>query len=135
MLSSFSSNAGGSDEKRLKQWFRAMNAQDQATLLRFAEYLVSHPHNNLPAIQVFPEPELIPRPEQESVVKAIKRLVASYPMIERDRLLNETSQLMSAHVIHGKSANIIIDELEILFKTHYEQLKQAFEAKKTQNSE
>jgi hypothetical protein len=79
----------------------------------------------------FPTPENIPRPEQENVVKAIKRLTATYPMVPRERLLNETSSLMTAHVIHGKAATVVIDELEVMFVQHYTTLKTEFEAKKT----
>jgi hypothetical protein len=51
-------------------------------------------------------------------------------MIARDLLLNETSALMSAHVIQGRTAVDIIDELERVFAKHYQQLKQQFEQTK-----
>lgn len=128
MLPGMPQQAGGSaEEKRLRKWYRAMNPQDQATLMRFAEFLAKDPSSNDPPMTVFPEPEAIERPEQESVVKAIKRLAATYPMVDRDRLLNETSSLMTAHVIHGKPAPAIIDEAEAMFKRHYLELKTAFE--------
>lgn len=129
MLPSISQQSGSADEKRLRKLFRGLTAQDQATLLRFAEFLAvsSTSETDVTATAVFPEPERIPRPEQESVVKGIKRLAATYPMIDRDRLLNETSSLMTAHVIHGRAAAEVIDELELLFERHYQELKAAFE--------
>lgn len=68
------------------------------------------------------------------LVKAIKRLTATYPMIARDLLLNETSALMSAHVIQGRTAVDIIDELERVFAKHYAQLKQQFEQTKADDA-
>jgi hypothetical protein len=50
-------------------------------------------------------------------------------MIPRERLLNETSSLMTAHVIHGKAATVVIDELEVMFTQHYTALKTEFEQK------
>lgn len=120
------------DEKRLRSLYRQLLPEDRAALLRFAEFLATSPLSSTTdetsGQKVFPQPESIARPEQESVVKAIKRLVATYPMIRRDRLLNETSSLMTAHVIHGKAAPAVIDELEALFERHYQELKTAFES-------
>lgn len=53
------------------------------------------------------------------MIKAIKRLRETYPMIDRAKLLNETSALMNQHLIHGRAATEIIDELEALFRRHY----------------
>ena len=56
------------------------------------------------------------------MIGAIKRLNASYPMLESRRLLDETSLLMSQHVLQGRDVNQVIDELEQLFRRHYELL-------------
>lgn len=128
MLPAIPQQSGGSaDEKRLRKLFRAMNTQDQSALLRFAEFLAASPSEEPALSAEFPLPEVIERPQQESVVKAIKRLTATYPMVDRDRLLNETSSLMMAHVIHGRTAPDVIDELEVLFERHYVELKTAHE--------
>lgn len=129
MLPGMPQSSGSAEEKRLRKLYRDMTPQDQASLLRFAEFLAASPTPDAEPMTEFPVPENIERPEQESVVKAIKRLTATYPMIARDRLLNETSSLMTAHVIHGKSAPHVIDELEILFERHYLDLKADFESK------
>ncbi len=63
----------------------------------------------------------IPRPEDESVVAAIKRLSLTYPMVDRSLLLTETSSIMTAHVMHGKTAELAVDELEVLFSKYYQQ--------------
>jgi hypothetical protein len=127
MLPGMPQPSGSAEEKRLRKLYRDMSSQDQATLMRFAEFLVASPTAEVEPMTEFPAPEAIPRPEQESVVKAIKRLTATYPMVPRERLLNETSSLMTAHVIHGKTATVVIDELEIMFEQHYTTLKSEFE--------
>jgi len=43
-------------------------------------------------------------------------------MLEKDKLFNETSILMTKHVMQGHDANLVIDELEMLFQKHYEEL-------------
>lgn len=119
-------SSGGLGEKKLRESFGKLNDRDKETLLRFADFLVFSSEPEYPAGQ-FPEPDAIERPEQESVVKAIKRLAATYPMINRDKLLHQTSDLMTAHLINGQAAADVIDELEQLFADHYEQLKKEFE--------
>ncbi len=79
MLPGISQQSGSSEEKRLRKLFRELNAQDQASLLRFAEFLAASPSDVAEPMTEFPIPESIARPEQESVVKAIKRLTATYP--------------------------------------------------------
>ncbi|CAA6820903.1 MAG: Unknown protein [uncultured Thiotrichaceae bacterium] len=119
-------SSDGSDEKRLRESFAKLNERDKETLLRFTDFLVASSEPEYPMGE-FPDPEAIVRPEQESVVKAIKRLAATYPMINRDKLLHQTSDLMTAHLINGRAATEVIDELQQLFADHYAQLKQEFE--------
>lgn len=105
-------------ERKLRKLLRALPEADQAALVAFAEFL--HARAKPPrdaAARV-----LIPRPEQESVVGAIKRLSASYPMVDKAEMLDETSHLMAQHVMHGRAANEVIDELEAIFRRHYETL-------------
>jgi hypothetical protein len=73
------------------------------------------------------EPQLQPRPESESVVAAIKRLTGSYPMLEKQALFSKTSELMSAHLLQGRDAEEIIDELESVFHKHYRDYVERFE--------
>lgn len=113
------------DERRLLKILRTLNAQDRATLLAFGEFLlvggagVSTPNaERLPPAPTQPQYE--PRPPQESVVAAIKRLRRVYPMLEPGEMLHETSALMAAHVLQGREAREVIDELERLFDGHYQ---------------
>ncbi len=120
-------------EERLLGLFRTLDAGDQATLLAFAEFLGGRSVGLAPAPAVkddavatepaLPEPEPIPRPESESVVAAVKRLSRTYHMIEKRHMLNETSALVAQHVMQGRDAVEVIDELELVFQRRYEELK------------
>ncbi len=131
------------DERRLGKLFRALNAQQQQTLLSFAEFLSERstgssgeldgqsdgdPGNGSGAASDaaaaplatprLPQFEL--RPPEESVVAAIKRLRRIYPMLDNSALLGDTSSLMAAHVMKGREASAVIDELEALFAERFE---------------
>jgi len=67
------------------------------------------------------EPLPIPRPEQENVVKAIQRLMQTYPMLERNHVFHEASAQMTRHLMHGIPAAEAIDELERIFRRQYQQ--------------
>lgn len=111
------------DERRLLELARRLSGADRATLLRFAEFLASSAADAVAAEPVAAEPLDIPRPDSETVVAAIRRLSATYPMLNRDDLLHETSELMTAHVLQGQPARVVIDELEMVFRRRYEDVK------------
>lgn len=106
------------EERRLLRAFRALPDTQRQGLMDYAEFLVERVSPLEQATPVVPLE--IPRPEKESVVKAIKRLRHTYPMIDRAKILHETSALMTQHLVHGKAAAEVIDELEGLFRRHYE---------------
>ncbi len=62
----------------------------------------------------------IPRPDSESVIGAMKRLTATYPMLDTQLLLNQASNLLSQYIIQGRAAPEVIDELEQLFREQFE---------------
>jgi hypothetical protein len=105
-------------EKRLLEILGNLPAGQALALLEYAEFLAAR----YGGPKEVTAPLDIPRPEKESVVKAIKRLGATYPMIDRSKILNETSVLMTQHVIQGRDAIEVIDDLEVLFRRHYEKL-------------
>lgn len=109
------------DEKRLKELYRELTEEQQQTVLAFLEFLASRGKPEVPAIPL--EPQHVPRPAQESVVSAIKRLRATYAMLDHGKLLHEISGFMTQHVVHGKAAPEIIDEMEVVFARHYEQFR------------
>jgi hypothetical protein len=103
--------------KQLAEIFENLPEHDQKTLFEFAEFLKSRAPESVPEIL---DPLDIPRPEKESVVSAIKRLGETYPMVDRKHLFNETSDLMMQHMLKGRAADEIIDELEVLFVEKFE---------------
>jgi len=107
-------------KKRLLQLFSELSAADQEMVLLFAQFLKTRQEPEAPSI---PPPQPLPRPPQESVIAAIKRLSASYPMLDRTTMLNDTSTLMAQHILQGRAASEIIDELEEIFYAKYERLK------------
>lgn len=109
-------------EKKLLKYYSRLAPEQRVTLLQFAEFLVEKGSIDYNAPEQIPEPQIKERPSKESVVAAIKRLTASYPMLDRDKLFNETSSLMTRHVMKGEDASMIIDELEILFQRKYQKL-------------
>jgi hypothetical protein len=113
-----------STEKKLLKYFSQLTDAQQRTLLQFAEFLATKSDDDYSGLEKkeIPPPVLKERPAEESVVGAIKRLTASYPMLEKDKLFNETSILMTKHVMQGHAADLVIDELELLFQRHYEAL-------------
>jgi hypothetical protein len=114
-------------QRQLLSSFDKLDAQGQESLLAFAEFLqarqASAGESEDPGVAV-QEPRTIERPQKESVVKAIKRLTQTYYMLERDQLLDQTSSLMMSHVLQGRDAVSVIDELEVVFSEHYVRYQQ-----------
>ena len=107
------------DSKRLVSIFRGLSEARQQALLDYAGFLAGK--EGAEAATAPPsEPLPIPRPEQENVVKAIQRLMQTYPMLERNRLFHEASAQMTRHLVHGVAAEDAIDELERIFARHYQ---------------
>lgn len=107
------------DEKQLNALFNRLGSAERETLLAFAEFLVAR-SGGAEGVAEAAIPQPIPRPAEESVVAAIKRLSTSYQMIDRSKMLHETTALMSQHVMQGRDAAEVIDELELLFQRHYD---------------
>lgn len=106
--------------QRLQDIFRQLPPAEQDMLLAFAEFL----HSRMSVVsEIPPEPQLLPRPQKESVIGAVKRLSKSYPMLDKHKMLDETSALISQHVLQGRDKVEVIDELELVFLRHYELFK------------
>lgn len=111
--------ASKKQEKRLLEILDQLPDEQVVQLTEYAEFLGARYAKE----KEISAPVDIPKPERESVVKAIRRLTATYPMLNRAKILNETSVLMSQHVIQGRDAVEVIEDLEVLFRRHYEQLR------------
>lgn len=105
--------------------FATLPEEDRRTLLAFGEFLAARQPREPPAPLSTAEPTPAVRPAEETVVGAIRRLSQSYPMLDRGALLHETSALMSAHVLQGRSAASVIDDLEALFREHFARYRAA----------
>jgi len=114
------------EERRLLGLFARLDEAGRRSLLDFAEFLVGRTEAGEPSAEAgeaVPKAPLdIPRPAKESVVAAMKRLRRTYPMVDPDHLLDEASGLMSAHLLGGRPAKEVIDELEALFERHFRRL-------------
>ncbi|HIE32782.1 MAG TPA: Crp/Fnr family transcriptional regulator [Thermodesulfobacteriaceae bacterium] len=113
------------EQRLLLRLFSRLDAPHRASLHAFAEFLCQQQEQEeqgnassvAPEIQV---PEDIPRPEEESVVAAMRRLTATFPMVNRDALLDRATALMTSHMLQGQPVAQVIDELEVLFDEHYQ---------------
>jgi len=107
------------DREKLLACYDSLSREDRATLLKFARFLARQQADDAAQGEseapVSLEPTPIPKPENETVVGAIKRLSASYHMLDKSDLLTETSSLMTAHIMHGRDVDEVIEELEALF--------------------
>ncbi len=125
-IRSFSAIADGEitlwkkSEKQLLNLYRSLPEIARSNLLDFARFLAErYP----PESQSLTVPQDIPRPSEESVIAAVKRLSATYPMLNKDAMLHETSALVAQHLIQGRDANDVIDELEMIFLQRYQAME------------
>jgi hypothetical protein len=115
------STSESANKRQLLRSFAALSDVDKQTVLAFVEFLAQRNQagEQLDASVVTEPapttPQAIPRPATESVVAAMRRLSKTYPMLNKDELLHQASGLMSEHILQGKAAASVVDELESLF--------------------
>jgi hypothetical protein len=121
----------GKQHEQIIAIFESLSPADQAAVVSFAEFLRSRAATagEVPAsagalAMEIPEPELGSRPQDEKVVAAIKRLSKAYYMLDKSKMLGVTSDLVTQHILQGREAAEVIDELEQIFADHYRRLKQ-----------
>ncbi len=111
--------------------FQKLSAESQQSLLDFGEFLLQRESadetSGEPAVDAGQKHQPLhhPRPDDENIINAIKRMRATYFMLNTDELLNETSSLMTQHIVHGREASAVIDDLEALFESHYQKYLQS----------
>ena len=127
-------------EQSLLDLYRQLSEHDAHALIRYAEFLAGYEQTTAEISQQtappsepkttaaddLPEPEVIERPEKERVVDALKRLSATYPMLEKKHLLDRASELVAQHVMFGKPAPQVIDEIEKIFADAYDKFVKNF---------
>lgn len=102
-----------------------LSETQQQTLIDFATFLsTQNQAETKESVLELLEPEIIERPEEETVVGAIKRLNKTYYMLDTEALLNQVSSLMGKHLLQGQEADLVIDELEALFEVSYQKYRQ-----------
>lgn len=113
-------------KNRLQQLDLLMNSlgmEHQQAIVDYATFMVQQ-YKIQPSEDARQEPKSIARPGVETVIAAIKRLKKTYYMLDEGKLLSDTSALMGQHIMQGKEASKVIDELETTFQTQYEQYLQ-----------
>ncbi len=104
--------------EQLQQIYHALAHQEQQALLYFAEFLQQ---NSEPPVELEKQkPVDIPRPAEEKVIHALRRLAQTYPMLKHEQLLKQGADMMSSHFVTGRPAPEVIDELEEIFLQHYQ---------------
>jgi len=113
-------------ERQIIKLFKSLDETNKEAFIAFGEFLqaraASQNLDDQAADIVASEPVDIPRPEDESVIKAIKRLTATYPMVDKETILHPISNLMTSHIIQGRKAPEVIDDLQELFLSEYKSL-------------
>jgi hypothetical protein len=109
-------------ERKLLEIYRELCSGERDALVAFAEFLRQRSATQSSAAVTSEQPKPIPRPHSETVVAALRRLSQSYPMLDKARMLSETSGLIAQHVMQGKEAGQVIDELEEIFERCYREL-------------
>lgn len=109
-------------EKKLLNNYRKLNEADKQALEKFAAFLTANAsEKTVPVAEVV----LIEAKPNESVVAGLKRLSASYPMLDKSIMLNQTSSLMTQHIMQGREKTEVIAELELVFAEQYRVLKES----------
>ncbi len=94
---------------RLVAVLEQLDEAGRRTLVEYAEFLVSR--REVPTIA----PDIAARPAGETVLQAIKRLNGSYPGLRRAALMQPVGELLSQHMVDGRAADEVIDDLEVLY--------------------
>ena len=122
MLPNIPQMQGSSEERKLCKIYKNLDSVDRQTLLSFANFLDSQSSSSVDKktdeVAVL-KPLDIARPEEESVIKAIRRLSETYPMLDKDSMFDKISKLMTEHIMSGRKAKSVIDELEEMFADKY----------------
>jgi len=101
--------------------YESMDDERKRSLCDFADFLYAKAD---PVSREIPVPEDVSRPQQETVVGAVKRLKVKYHMVESMAVFSAASALMTDHMVKGRDVIEVIDEMEVLFEEAYDKLLQ-----------
>lgn len=149
MFSGFPQQTGTQSERKLCRLYSSLNDESRLTLMKFAEFLIADAAikdqqiennadedalasilSNDSQLAAFPEPKIIPAPDNENIIKAIKRISAMYYMVDKSQMLDKTSTLMTEHLMRGRPMPEVLADLETGFKQEYEKLYEAHHKKR-----
>ena len=105
--------------KILIDLYESMDDERKRSLCDFADFLYAKAD---PVSKEVPVPEDVSRPQEESVVGAVKRLKIKYHMVESMTVFSAASELMTDHMVKGRDVVEVIDEMEVLFEDAYSKL-------------
>lgn len=106
-------------ENALLKSFRQLPPEQQQALTDYADFLCQRYAIEVEAVPLVPLD--IPRPQEESVVKALRRLAKTYPMLDAKELFEKTSSFMTRNLMHGEDSTLLIDEMEVFFQHNYQE--------------
>ena len=106
------------EEETLLEIFERLAPAQQDMLISFAEFLTTNA-DEPPRLG-----DAAAVPAEETVKLAIRRLLRTYPMLDRRALMAEAAQLMARHALGGRGAREVIVDLEELFARHYKKIKE-----------
>lgn len=109
------------DGQALIDLYESMDDERKRSLCDFADFLYAQAE---PVSKDIPPPRDIPRPEEETVVGAVKRLKSRYHMLDSMSVFSAASALMTDHMVKGRDLDEVIDEMERLFEDAYNKLLQ-----------
>jgi hypothetical protein len=118
-MSQNKSNTPLKSASEISKLYESLNDEAKRSLCDYVDFLSDRYE---PVIVEIPEPADIPRPESETVVGAIKRLKAKYHMIESMAVFSKASSLMTQHMMNGRDAEEVINEMEVIFEQAYNDL-------------
>ncbi len=105
--------------EELQRLYRRLSEVDRHALLSFGHFLDGRTETVEESKEKL-TPVVIDRPPQEGVHQAIRRLTQAYPMLKHERLLSAAADLLAQHLVSGRDAAAVIDEVEALFLEHYQ---------------
>jgi hypothetical protein len=106
-------------DKSILNRIRQLSAAERKSVEDYIDFLLSRQLTEISKVSTLPLD--IPRPDSESVVRAMQRLTKNYPMLDTKHLFSEASSLMSQNVLQGRPAAQVINDLEALFLSYYQQ--------------
>jgi len=109
------------DSKALVDLYESMDDERKRSLCDFADFLFAQAE---PVSKEISPPDDVPRPAEETVVGAVKRLKTKYHMVESMTVFSAASALMTDHMVKGRDLIEVIDEMELLFEDAYNKLLQ-----------